>query len=220
MLKSTLCLVASLTLASLSFAADKAPATAAVASNTTATWVLTADVALIYNGYWKVQEALKNLQEADTKANLELKSMYDEGVGIANEVQELQGKAANPALTDEARKKYEDEAKQKMSVVHEKEKAFNEYQQQIGRTLAKQQEELMKQFTDDLTNVTEDIRRDRGATIVLNAVAPIVISSDPKDDITQLVLDRLNATKPKTVTKTEGSTKASSVLPADTNSKK
>lgn len=97
--------------------------------------VLTLDTAAVFNDYWKMQDAQKKLQESEEKANQELKDMYDAGVALAAEVQELIGKSNNPALTEDARKKFSDEAKAKQAVVQQKEVEFSQYQQQISRTL-------------------------------------------------------------------------------------
>ncbi len=213
MLKSLTCLTAALAFVGSVYAAD-------AVSKPAADLILTADAAVIFNGYWKVQDAQQKLQASEEKANKELKEMYEKGVTIANEVQDLLGKANNPALTEEARKKFEDEAKQKEVVVQQKEVEFNQYQQQVSRTLSQQQEALMKGFADDVKNVTETLRQERGASIVLNAAGPIVITADPKNDVTQVIMDRLNVNKPKATTKTEGTTTATAATPAPASAEK
>lgn len=159
--------------------------------------ILAADTATIFNGYWKVEEAQKKFSEKEEKARAELQELYNQGVALANEVQALRDKATSSALTEDAKKKFEKEAKEKEEDLRQKEVHFNEYQNSINRALTQEQENLMKTFADDVRGMTDIIRQEKVATMVLNSSGPMVISVDPKNDVTQMILDRLNANRPK-----------------------
>jgi len=170
---------------------------AAPASKTPPPVNLMADMAIVFNGYWKVKEAQDKFAEKEEKARVELQDLFDKGVALEKEVQALRDSASNPALTEDARKKFEKESKEKEEDLRQKSLHFNQYQQSINRTLTQEQENVMKTFADDVHAVAEIIRQEKGASAVFNIAGPMVIAFDSKNDITQLILDRLNANKPK-----------------------
>jgi len=185
----------------------------AYAAASSSTSILTLDAAGLFNGYWKVQEEQKKLQQAEEKATRELQDMYDKGVELMAQAQAAAAQAGNPALTEEAREQKAKEAKELQASVQQKETDFREYQQQVNRNLTQQQENLMKIFADDVEKISEAVRQERGAVAVFNKAGSMVVTADPQVDITDVVLKRLNATKPKA-----DSTTAASKPPAGKSS--
>ena len=163
--------------------------------------VLVVDVATVLNGYYKAQEAQQQLTASEQEAQTELRKMVDRAVTISNELNELQAKANNPALTEEARKKYGEQIKVNVESIRKKETEINTFRQNTAQTLTERRQRLLEQQLKDIQAVTREIATQMGADLVFNTNGLIVVYYDEAYEITDKVLKAVNADAPSPTAK-------------------
>ncbi|MBC2596182.1 OmpH family outer membrane protein [Ruficoccus amylovorans] len=157
--------------------------------------VVTVNMGELYQNYWKAQEADQKFQSSVENAQQEIQAMIEEGMGLANEMQELQSKMNNPALTETAREKFTAEAQQKAQSIREKEAEVNRYRQQTEQTLQQRRQSIVQLHISEIREEVIKIAKEKGADLVLNSAGMAVVYFDESFDITQEVLAKLNADK-------------------------
>ncbi|MDR0428674.1 MAG: OmpH family outer membrane protein [Puniceicoccales bacterium] len=157
--------------------------------------VLTVDMAKVYNGYEKAERSREQFQKAVEKAQDEMRTMLDEGVKMAKELQEVREKMDNPALSDNARNKFRKQAEDLEEKVHKKEVEVNQFRQETDRELSQRREEFVSRHIDEIKKVIKAIAEKRGANIVLNSTGMELLYYEDQFDITGHVLKVLNKSK-------------------------
>lgn len=155
--------------------------------------MLVVDVNEMYSKYNKAIEAREKFTQAAENAQKEINDMIQEGMKIGETYNELMAKSNNPALTESAKKKFLDEANEKVKLIEEKQRQITQYQQQAADTLDQRNQSVMKLHLNDMQEVCTKIAKDTGANVVLNKM--LVMYVDEKADITQEAIEALNARK-------------------------
>jgi len=155
--------------------------------------MLTVDAGELYSKYNKAIEAREKFNQAAENAQKEVNDMIQEGLKIGDEYNDLLAKVNNPALTETAKKKFLDEANDKMKLIQDKERQISQYQQQAADTLSQRNQTVMNLHLNDMKEVCAKIAKESGANLVLNTTS--VMYADEKTDITQEAVVLLNARK-------------------------
>lgn len=121
--------------------------------------------------------------------------MIQEGIKLGDAYKELHTKASNPALTEDAKKKFMQEAEAKVKAIEEKQMQISQYQQQANQTLTQRKQSVTNLHLSDMKEVCAKIAKDKGANIVFNTTGIAVMYHDGSADITGEVIDILNSTK-------------------------
>ena len=157
--------------------------------------VVTVNMGELYQNYWKAQEADEKFQSSVENAQQEIQAMIEEGMGMANELQDLQSKMNNPAVSEAAREKYNTEIQDKAKAIREKEGEVNRYRQQTESTLQKRRQAIVQLHISEIREEVIKVAKEKGADLVLNSAGMAVVYFDESFDITQEVLAKLNADK-------------------------
>lgn len=157
--------------------------------------VVTVNMGELYQNYWKAQEADEKFQSSVENAQQEIQAMIEEGMGMANELQDLQSKMNNPAVSEAAREKYNTEIQEKAKAIREKEAEVNRYRQQTESTLQKRRQAIVQLHISEIREEVIKVAKEKGADLVLNSAGMAVVYFDESFDITQEVLTKLNADK-------------------------
>ena len=160
--------------------------------------VVTVNMGDLYKNYWKAQEADEKFQSSVENAQQEIQAMIEEGMGMANELQDIQGKMNNPALSESAREKFNAEAIDKSKAIREKEAEVNRYRQQTEKTLQQRRQSIVQLHVSEIREEVIKVAKEKGADLVLNSAGMAVVYFDESFDITQEVLAKLNADKGST----------------------
>lgn len=155
--------------------------------------IITVDMEEIYNNYGKAKESQEQFSNAVKNAREEINKMIQEGLKLGEEFQELQAKSNNAALTEEARKKYMDEAQAKAEAIQKKEVEINQFRQQTDQSLAQRRDSIINLHMSEIKEVVAKIAREKNAELALNASGLMVLYSDRGMDVTQDVIKMLNA---------------------------
>jgi outer membrane protein len=90
-------------------------------------------------------------------------------------------------LSADARKKEEDAIRARQS-------ALQNRAQTLENEMVKRQQELAKPIMDRINTVLQDIRKEGGYAIILDAANGGIVAADPAMDLTETVLTRLKST--------------------------
>lgn len=156
--------------------------------------VFTIDSIKITNGYEKLQEAGKKLQEDTESVDKELQEMFQAGFKLNEDLKELLAKANNPALTDSAREKYRKEADELAKTVREKEVEINNFRDQNLSILQQRRANVQNMFVEEARKEVQAVAKSRskGKRLVLDSANPAVVDVSGYPDLTDDVLKRLN----------------------------
>ena len=168
----------------------------AVASAQKAPLVLTVDMGLLYNDYWKAQKAQDKFATSVENAQQEIQQMIEEGMELANKLQELQVKINSPAITDEAKRGLTRQAQETAGLIRQKEIDVNNYRQQTDRTLQQRRQSIVNLHLSEIREIVVEVAKQKGADLVLNTNGLAVVYYDESFDVTADILEKLNANKP------------------------
>ena len=171
-------------------AAKAMPAKKAVAKPVKA---LTVNITDMYEKYGKAIEAQDKFDEAAQNAQNEINEMIQAGMALGEAYKDLMAKSNNPVLTEEAKKKFQDEAAGKAREIEQKQMEISQYQQQASQTLAQRRQSVMNLHMNDMKEVCAKIAKEKGADMVINSMALMYSTEDM--DITEEATKQLNATK-------------------------
>ena len=157
--------------------------------------MLTVNVEEMYKQYAKAIEAQEKFDEAAQNAQNEINTMIQSGMALGEAYKDFIAKANNPALTEDAKKKFQDEAGNKAREIEQKQMEIQQYQQQASQTLAQRRQSVMNLHMNDMKEVCSKIAKEKGADLVLNSTGILVMYASDDMDITEEATKQLNATK-------------------------
>ena len=166
------------------------------------TVILTISVNDAAERFYKVQEFMKEIQNSQTQAQERVANINEEGKALEQEYQELVEQAGSDILTEEARNDAREDARIKYQEIAQKQNELRQFAENVQRQLAARQSTQMSLFTKEIMEVVTEVSKERSASLVLDTSGisqngmPSVISFDETMDITQEVIDRINADAP------------------------
>lgn len=166
--------------------------------------ILTVDMEQIYSNYNKAKDSQEQWVEAVKSAREEVSKMIQDGLKMGEEFQELQAKSNNAALTEEARKKYTEEAQAKAEEIQKKEAEINQFRQQTDQSLAQRRESIINLHMSEIKDVVAKVAREKAADLVFNSSGLMVLYADKAMDVTPESLKMLNGTEKPKETMKEG----------------
>lgn len=157
---------------------------------------MTVDMGMLYNEYWKAQEAQEKFQSSVENAQKEIQTMMQEGQSMAEELQSYQEKLSNPAISEGSKQEILTQAQETANLIRQKEAEVNNYRQATDRTLQQRRQSIVNLHLSEIREVVNEIAQEKGADIVLNTNGMAVVFHKDSLDISQEVLAKLNAAKP------------------------
>jgi Skp family chaperone for outer membrane proteins len=155
--------------------------------------------AKIKDEYYRVRELNDALSKNIEAVQKEMLSMMSDLEKVGKEYRELVDKAANPALTDEAKKKIKAEADDKLMILQQKENALRDFKTNSEKRITKIGSKESAKILTTVRQKAGEVAKEQGFSIVLDADNPMVIYSEDRLDITDSTLKMLNADQPKPV---------------------
>ena len=161
--------------------------------------IATIDMVKVFNEYYKTAQVNKQISELSEKYNAEwiqfeadLKVIKEEYIGVIKKLQD-------PAATEEEKAKNAELAKQLNEKGKKQETDMAQFKANGLRTLESEKSRLRSKIISEISEVVSKRAQSDGYTLVLNTAyneddpkRPIIFTSG-KNDITQEVLDNLNA---------------------------
>ena len=161
--------------------------------------IATIDMVKVFNEYYKTAQVNKQISELSEKYNAEwiqfeadLKVIKEEYIGVIKKLQD-------PSATEEEKAKNAELAKQLNEKGKKQETDMAQFKADGLRTLDSEKNRLRAKIIGEITEVVSKRAQSEGYTLVLNTAyneddpkRPVIFTSG-KNDITQEVLDILNA---------------------------
>ena len=158
--------------------------------------LVTVDVNKALAGYTRLQEASVKFEASVETAREELTAENEKLKVSAEELQGLQEQTQNPALTEEKVEEIKAELQEKFTAYRQLEADLQQMQQRTERTLADRKRNILSLHLDEIKDAVKKIAKERGADLALNIDGNVVFYADSVFDITNDVLQELNAAVP------------------------
>ncbi len=153
------------------------------------------DMVQVYNSYYKAKEANAQIQQAYESTKQELTKMDKTRQEIVKQLQALQEKINNPALSEDAKKKIvETEGQPKYAELQQLETNMKNISDQASRRLQENAQRVRQVHMEDITAEIKKIAQAKKADFVLSRA--VCFYADEKFDITQEVIKAVNASAP------------------------
>lgn len=142
----------------------------------------------VYINSQKLLQATPGADKAQKTWNQELQKYRSEVQGLASQVDSLQQayQRQEAMLSDAAKQRKQQEIDQKRQQLQQR-------TQQLEQQASQRQQQLLQPILNKVRGVIEQIREERGYTMVFDAAGSGLLAADPKLDITDMVIQRLKA---------------------------
>jgi len=153
----------------------------------------------VFNEYEKSKSAQEKLDVQADEFNAEFKKMLDKYKVLNEEFEKLRDEAENVALSEESRAKGKEAAEAKLVERNEYRAELRSYDETRRKQLRDQLQRMREGIVEEIVEQVKDYAAKQGFLAVMDYSGkslfnvPVVLYSDPRVDITQEVIDLLNA---------------------------
>ncbi len=165
--------------------------------------IATVDMKALFDGYYKTIEAKAALDGQAADLEKEHTSMVNEWKKLKDEYQDALGSANDQKFSSEERERRKKLAEDKLKLLKRSEDALTEYERSAQTRYADQKQRVHDKVIEEIRAVLEAKAKAAGYSLVLdvagvsaNSLVPIVLYHTAENDITQAILDQLNAAAP------------------------
>ncbi|MGJ3243539.1 MAG: OmpH family outer membrane protein [Opitutales bacterium] len=158
--------------------------------------MITVDMGRLFSEYFKVKDAEAKFQSSVETANQEIQSNVQTLEEMVQSFQNLQARAGNATLSEEARNQAAERAGGMQQEIVAERQRINQFQQQTNNRLAQRRQAIINVHMQEIADVVSQYARDQGADLVLNTTGNFVVYANTSFDKTDAVLDILNADAP------------------------
>ena len=175
------------------------------------TRIATVDGKKVTNGYWKTKEAMAALKDRREDLLKELKGLSDDIKKGQEEYKKLLDDANDQAVSDQEREKRKKAAEAKLKSIREINDRAVEFDKNAKANLDEQAQRMSERIDEKIRAVVSAQAKSAGYAIVLDIAGrgienkPIVLYANDDNDLTQKVLEQLNADAPTDSAKTGAS---------------
>jgi outer membrane protein len=173
------------------------------------TRIATVDLRKVFEGYWKKKQAEAALKDRQTDMEKEDRNMVDDYKKVKDDYQSLLASANDQAVSTEERDKRKNAAEEKLRRMKEMEETIAQYERQARTTIGEQSQRLRSNILTEIRNVVNAKAKTGGYFLVIDTAAetvnstPVFLYASTENDITDSVLQQLNATAPADALKTD-----------------
>jgi outer membrane protein len=172
----------------------------------------TVDLRKVFDGYWKKKQAEAALKERQTDMEKEDRNMVDDYKKAKDEYQSLLASANDQAVSTEERDKRKSGAEEKLRRMKEMEESIATYERQARTTIGEQSQRMRSNILTEIRNVVNAKAKAGNFSLIVDTAAesinntPIFLYTNNENDITDAVLQQLNATAPADALKADDKT--------------
>lgn len=164
--------------------------------------IMTVDVGILYDNYYRTNEAEEKLKERMETAKGQMDEMTASLEAEIETYKALLEEAQNPVLSDEAHRKAENEAHLQMEKIRQLQQDVRVFEQSTRNQLSTQQNTQRQFMLEEIKTVVLEVANEKGVDLVLDTSPTITVSlpsvlfANPTWDATKDVLAILNADAP------------------------
>ena len=179
----------------------------------------TIDLNKAFSNYWKKKEAEANLRDEETDMVKELKNREEELKKARDAWQKLVNDSNDQAVSTDEREKRKKLAEEKYKQAKELDDQAVQYRKQASTQLQERSTMVRERILNEIKNVVNAKAKAGGYSLVIDVAAqskdftPVILYNNNEFDLTESVLDQLNAAAP-------GSGSSSSSTPKTDEKKK
>lgn len=180
--------------------------------------IATVDFRKLFDNYWKTKQADVAIKEQAADAEKEHKDLIDGYTKAKADYQTLLADANNQAISNEERDKRKKAAEDKLKEIKETEDAITQFERSARTRLDERRQRMRNNIVEEIHKLVSSKAKSAGYSLLLDSSAlsatdtPVVLYSNNEEDITDSVLQQLNAGAPPDLPKT--------TEPADSSEKK
>jgi Skp family chaperone for outer membrane proteins len=154
------------------------------------------------SGYWRTKEATALLKESREEKLKELKGLGDQIKTGEDDYRRLSEEANDPLISAEERDKRKLAAEARLKAISEMKERAREFDRNASGYLNEQAQRMSERIDERIRAVVAAKAKTAGYTLVLDTAAlskdnrPVVVYTNGENDITDSVLQQLNADAP------------------------
>ena len=166
------------------------------------TRIATVDLKILFEKYWKTKQADAALKDRATDLDKEYKGLRDDLKKANEEYQKLLADANDQAVSAEERDKRKKAAETKLKSIKETEDTVVQFERQARTSLDEQRTRMREKILEEIRATLNVRAKTSGIGLVVDTAAttvnntPFVLYNTGDSDLTQVVLDQLNASAP------------------------
>jgi Skp family chaperone for outer membrane proteins len=173
------------------------------------TKIATINLRRVFDGYWKTKAASADLRGRTEEYDQDFRKLLDQYQKANEAYRQLVTKYTDSTTTDEEKKKLENTARAKVGELREMEAELNQFLQHSRTLINEKQQRLRGSILGEINVVVTAKARSGNYDLVLDTSGetsnniPTVAYTSGKNDLTDAVLEELNATAPAEPPKAE-----------------
>lgn len=153
------------------------------------------DMAKVYQSFYKAKEAAAQINASAETTKNELQKMDEKRQALLKELQAVQEKAKNPALTKEAQQKIlETEGQPKFVELQKIETDMKNISEQARTRLRESAQRIQQVHFEEISKEVEKLAKEKKADFVL--AKTICLFAKPEFDLSAELIKRINASAP------------------------
>lgn len=166
------------------------------------TRVATVDLRKLFDGYWKTKQADAALKDRAADLDKEYKGLRDDHKKLTEQYQKTLADANDQAVSSEERDKRKKTAEAKLKDIKDAEETIGQFERQARTTLDEQRRRMRDNVLGEIRTTINAKAKSGGYGLVVDTAAespnatPIFVYSSGDNDLTQAVLEQLNAGAP------------------------
>lgn len=160
------------------------------------------DYKKVISGYWKTKEATAALKERREELLKELKGLGDQIKTGEEDYRRISDEANDPLISAEERDKRKLAAEARLKAISEMKERAREFDRNASANLNEQAQRMSERIDERIRAVVAARAKTAGYSLVLDTAAlskdnrPVVVYTNGENDITDGVLQQLNADAP------------------------
>ena len=159
------------------------------------------DLAEVYNEFYPAKSAQENFRLLAKQAEDELEKMMNEGKPLFEERDTLVKKLEAPALSEEARKKLEDQLSAVAEKIRQKGQEIGRFQQEKEVKLNEHRQTVLAEHFKEINRAVDRIAKENNLDLILNRTA--VLYAEPATDLTAEAVREVNKPYQKEIKEAE-----------------
>jgi len=169
----------------------------------------TVDLRKLFDNYWKTKQADSALKDRAADMEKEHKNMLDDYTKAKADYTTLLSDANNQALSNDERERRKKVAEDKLKSIKDTEDTIAQYERQARTTLDEQRKRMRDNIVGEIRKVLDSKAKAAGYAVVFDSAAesanatPFILYSNNENDITDSVLQQLNAGAPLDLPKSD-----------------
>jgi len=169
--------------------------------------VATVDLRKLFEGYWKTKQADAALKDRAADLDKELAGLREDYKKLVENYQKMLTDANDQAVSTEEREKRKKAAEAKLKDIKDNEDVIKKFMTEADLRLKEQRTRMRDSVLVEIRRAIDYKAKNGGYGLVVDTAAetpnatPIVVYTSGENDLTQVVLDQLNAGAPVETTK-------------------